>query len=830
MSQPTASQGEQPPRPRHVPWRPALIALFALASLYVIGLLVAPYIRVGRFEAPLRSAIERSLGRSIELHDVRLSLYPSPGLSASDLVIHDAPGYGLEPLAYVGQMQVGLRWGALLTGRLECASVRLVDASLNVARGQDSSWNILTFLARTTGSIGTGGRAPTLQLRNSRVNFRDGLRKSPFFLNAVDFDLDSATSPERGFAWQYEASPARTDRSEQGFGRLSGSGRWRSSSEQSDGLLDLEMDLERSVISEVGTLITGSDPGIQGRLSSRANISGPLDKLQIRGTLKLGDLEKASLFGVHGKDWAVPYEGVLNLRGQSVEIGTVVPAGASTSKEGAGLPLSVHFSAGGLFAKTVWQTRFSFDGFPASAMLEAVGWMGVQVPPAVSAGGSLFGALDFDSTARPHGSVEWREGKLDLGKAGGETSQYLFETSILSVQDGRLALDSAAVSTPAGSSGKLSAEWNLSNGALTLAAAIKRGGVKELLTAAGAFPSLDLPAGIAACQDGAFDGQLKFEHDAEPESAEPATESPARWSGALHLNGLSCALDGAADPVVIEKGQLTIAGPSWQLKRANGQIGTVPWSGEAAWQPAVAPAVKFTLNLGAVPAGEFERLLRPSLGYRPGLLGRTLTFRAAPPPEWLANRRWDGRITAPSVVLNGFTFARASAHLLWNGTSVDLADLEAGVAGGRLAGRGFIQLGASEPLYRVLAVLSSIDCEGRGNADGEFSLTASGFGDDLLDSLRASGDLSARKLEVPGAVLDQFSFGFDYDAGRAARRLRLNEIQAASPDAAWLGAGGSTAERRWSAELTSATRTLRLSGTYPPFHFEIEPGPAAHTR
>src|SRR5208283_5456718 len=290
-------------------WGRVVLLVLALALAYGAGIVLAPYVPAPQFEGSLKQALERTLNRTVELSDVRYSLYPSPGLSAKNLVIHDSAAFGIEPLAYVSEIQVGLRWSSLLEGRFECSSVRLDEASLNIARTEESGWNFAVSLARMTGSLQRPARATRLQVRNSRVNFRDGLRKSPFFLNSVDLDLNAPSSPDGEFSWSYEASPARTDRSAQGFGRFSGNGRCRRSGGDK-GILDLDLELGRSIIAEVAVLLTGRDPGVQGRLSSRAHLSGPPDNIQVRGNLRLGDLQKPSLFGVRGREWSIPYTGV----------------------------------------------------------------------------------------------------------------------------------------------------------------------------------------------------------------------------------------------------------------------------------------------------------------------------------------------------------------------------------------------------------------------------------------------------------------------------------------------------------------------------------------
>jgi hypothetical protein len=289
-------------------------------------------------------------------------------------------------------------------------------------------------------------------------------------------------------------------------------------------------------------------------------------------------------------------------------------------------------------------------------------------------------------------------------------------------------------------------------------------------------------------------------------------------------------LEGTAEELRLERGLLTIAGPAWRLRRAAGQWGSIAWTGEASWQPPAAQPLRFSVAVDTLPAPELERIFRPVLGLRASLLERTLAFRKTPLPAWLAGRHWDGRVTAGALTLAGYRFSKLAAHILWTGDSIDVAQVEAGQLGGRILGRASIYLGGSEPRYRLRGVVDSLEWEGQGSVDGEFDLFAAGFGDDLRDSIRCNGQLSARRLELSGETLEQVALGFDYDAGRPEQRLRLSGVEAEDAGTPLLGSGGSSGEGRWHADLAAGTRNLKLSGTFLPFRLDSEGGNQPHER
>lgn len=808
-------------RPGHI-----AMALFGFALLYAFAVFYGPRVTATRYEADLKRELERVLGRTVEFRDVRYSFYPSPGLSAKNLVIHESPTFGIEPLAYVGEIKVGVRWLSLLAGRLECSSVRLDDASLNIARTEEAGWNFAVFLSQITAGLRGGAHAPAIQVRDGRINFRDGLRKSPFFLNSVDLDIDAPDSPQDRLTWTYEASPARTDRSEQGFGHLSGSGTWRPSAGP-NGILDIDFELERSVIAEVAMLLTGGDPGIHGQLSSRAHLSGPLDKVELRGTLRLGDLQRPSLFGVRSRDWSVPYEGVLNLNAQTIEVSTVAP------KDGAALPVNLRLTAREFYTRPEWKASFLLDGLPASTLLEMATRLGSRIPPSLSAEGTLNGSFDFGSASPAEGEIELRNGALRIG----ETGPYRIEPAKFSLAGSQLSLQPATLTSASGGASGIEGEWDVSTSRLAIRSTLRQSSLKELRLALSAFSGLPAIAGVDACSEGTLDGDLRFEREADEatlNSAGPGVpldaDTNARWSGNLRVSGLQCAVEGATGPLRVERGQLAIVGSAWHLRRAAGHFGALAWTGDASWQLPADQPIRFAVTTGTLLASDVERLFRPSLAYRNGLLERTLSFRRTPPPPWLAERRWEGNVTAAEFALAGQRYARLSAHVLWNGATIDLADLSAIHSGGLISGRGTVRLGPAGPVYRLRGVVDSLNWEEHGTVEGEFGLTASGFGDDLFDSLNATGQLSSRKLEMAGDTYEQLAADFDYDGSRQPSRLRLSGVTALVDGAQVLGSGASAGDNRWRAELNSDAHVFKLSGTYPPFRLDKDPGTDVRAR
>ncbi|MBZ5584768.1 MAG: hypothetical protein LAQ30_21670 [Acidobacteriia bacterium] len=119
----------------------------ALALLLVAGL-VAPYLSADRYGARLRGSLERALGgnRRVELGAVHFSLFKGPGFAVDNVVIHEDPAIGSEPIAYVSSLDVAPSLWSLLGGRFVISSIRLEDAHINLAKsGPASEWGQWNF-------------------------------------------------------------------------------------------------------------------------------------------------------------------------------------------------------------------------------------------------------------------------------------------------------------------------------------------------------------------------------------------------------------------------------------------------------------------------------------------------------------------------------------------------------------------------------------------------------------------------------------------------------------------------------------------------------------
>ena len=166
-------------------------SLLALVLLVLAGL-IAPFIRVDHYREQIRAGLQRSLQRKVDIEgNTRLNLFRGPGFSVEKVIIHDDPSIGLEPFANVPELQATVSLSSLWTGRLEFATVRFVEPSLNIVKSEGKPWNLVPLLQSATAIRDSW--FPEIQISDGRINFKLDNTKSILYLT----DTDLSISPSR---------------------------------------------------------------------------------------------------------------------------------------------------------------------------------------------------------------------------------------------------------------------------------------------------------------------------------------------------------------------------------------------------------------------------------------------------------------------------------------------------------------------------------------------------------------------------------------------------------------------------------------------------------
>ncbi|MDP8990980.1 MAG: AsmA family protein, partial [Acidobacteriota bacterium] len=332
--------------------RIGIVLAVAIAALGV----AVPYAPVDFLKAPLERALERGLGRKVEVDAVSLTLFSGPGASLDGVIIHDDPRAGIEPFAYANTLDARISLLGLLRGRLEFSSLHLNDATFNLVKPDNAPWNFQMLLNRTTPAAAS---LPTIKVRGGRVNFKFAQTKSVLYFD--DTDLEVSPGDNGAVDLRFSGVPARTDQSSQNFGHFYVRG-------SAAPALNLRVELEPSSLDALTRLFDSSSAGLKGLLSLDAQLSGAPSALDVKGILQLDG----------AGEWRVGYKGKLDLVGQTLELDSTSPSGLNTR---------VHVLTRNLLTTPQWEVSADFLDASLGSAVDMALKLGAPLPDKMTAEG-----------------------------------------------------------------------------------------------------------------------------------------------------------------------------------------------------------------------------------------------------------------------------------------------------------------------------------------------------------------------------------------------------------------------------------------------------------
>jgi len=433
--------------------------------LFLAGI-IAPFLGANRYAEQIRSGLEAALGRRVEIGDVHFNLFTGPGFTVGNVVIHEDPAYGAEPIAYVKTLEARPRLWPLMLGRLEFTSLRLDDAIVNLTRvdaGPGAAWDIAKLLHSTRFEA-----LPALHVRSGRINFKFGDIKSVFYIMNADLDISPPGSAKGVWQMQFSGEPARTDRPARGFGSLTAYGTWRPT-----GKLDLNVQLERSAISEMISLIYGRDIGVHGVVTARARLAGPPSDLHINGALNVQDVHRWDLLPQHGTGWPFEFEGRLDLPGERLELDSHSAANEAP-------PLAIRFRVADYLSHPHWGVAFNWNRFQIEPLLQLARHLGAQFPDGLRMEGTLDGAIGYSEQGSWQGQLAFRDAAVTIP----DSAPIRFEQAALLFDGVHVRLPEAVARTSGDDLARIEAAYEIANGGFDLSIATESMKVEGLQTQA----------------------------------------------------------------------------------------------------------------------------------------------------------------------------------------------------------------------------------------------------------------------------------------------------------------------------------------------------------
>ncbi|MBM3760300.1 MAG: AsmA family protein [Acidobacteria bacterium] len=608
----------------------------------VCAALAVPYFSVGFVRQALQNSLEVALSRSVRIEGkTRLRVLPTPAILADDVAIGEDPAFSLEPFAYVTTLEVSPGLWALLNGRIEATRIRLTEPSVNLMRTA-TGWNIQSLVSKKL-------RSPELEVRNGRLNFKQGYSKSPFYLTNALLDL-SAVSAQGDARLYFSAEPARTDRGPQGFGafNLRGSIHMPATGAPT---LDFDVELEPSSIHAFNFFFGARGVDFAGKLSGKARVKGPWDQAELKASLQFEGLEPQSFLPFVGKSNQLSLAGNLDIPGQRLSLDTV-----------GGDLLRVRMRAREFFQSPKGGLLVELRQVELAKLLELGREASAKVPNVMSAEGKFNGVIGYswpsaeDVPAR--GMIWFSDARLELP----EQPRLEIASASVVVEGSRWILSPAEIRVGESQTAAVGAEWNARNGALRLDVATQLLSVKGLNTGLGLLlQASNLPL-LSRAQGGSWQGTLQYLRTEDSD--------PGQWSGRLMVRNLNVELDGTGEPLEVSTASIQFDPNRIAIRKMRAAWDSTEVEGEVTYSPMGNGPAELNLTIAEASASSIARLLSAGQRPRAGLLEK-MRLRRSAMPDWLKSRNAIGQLKIKTLQFANGDFQPMQMRFRWKAAKLD---------------------------------------------------------------------------------------------------------------------------------------------------------------
>ena len=117
--------------------------IIGLTAFGILGALIGPsFIDWNRYKGELTHQIKKLTGRELSINgDIRVSLLPTPSLSAQDLALTNLEGATAEHMLTLKSAEVRVALAPLLNGKIKVKTINLVEPVVNLERMADGAEN-----------------------------------------------------------------------------------------------------------------------------------------------------------------------------------------------------------------------------------------------------------------------------------------------------------------------------------------------------------------------------------------------------------------------------------------------------------------------------------------------------------------------------------------------------------------------------------------------------------------------------------------------------------------------------------------------------------------
>ena len=764
-------------------------AIFAAILLFAFAVWAVPEYTAGLYRDQLLQALENGLGRKVEIGQVRFRLLPTPGFAISDVRIGEDPAVGPEPAAYVGTLVARPSILPLFAGRFAIGSVRLEDASINLTRTDTEPagvrWNFTLFTPQTGDGAAKATAFPAVHMTGGRINFKFGDTKSIFYLHDTDVDLSPSATPNGPLNIRVTGQPARTDKPSRGFGSFVANGQWNSS----DHSLELNVQLEKSELSDVLSLFEGGKPTLLGKIWGDAHLAGPMSHIGITGRLNVSDLHGWNQLPPGGNEWPFTIGGIINAPGQRIEL--------QASGAGKPSPIGARLSVADYLGRPRWDATVTLDSVAVAPLTGIARNFGIALPADLTLDGIASGAIGYLNVSGMQGQVLVSNATL---AAQGAPPLKIARADVM-FAGSAISLSPTSIVNDAGESAAIDGRYDIASGdfQVTLTSSgMAIASLRRQVSVAGA-PLLGLAT------SGIWSGSLRYDRP-------PGTGATAPgWTGDIHLKDTDIPFEAFAQPIHVLDADASIDSDGAVVKHLSMTVGGIAAQGEYSYEIGAQHPHRFHIWLPSAAAQNLEAVLVHALN-RGNILAYAFNFGRVPEPDRLLNMHAEGSIQAGLLAFAGSRVAGMKTNLVWDGTDVDLTGLTGRLADGIFAGDATVHLAGRQPRYEMNGTLAGLPWQG-GTLAATGALTTSGMGVDLLANLKAEGTFTGRKLEIaPLNPWDSVEGRFDFAVAKTTPKLRLSMLTIQSAGTRWTGAGETLDSGQIVVKVADGARHMEASG------------------
>lgn len=177
------------------------IGLFAIIFIAIAGLIAVAMLTPKEvYKDKIEEAAANALGREVSLNgDVGLSFFPRIAASVEDVTVANPEGFTSEHMIKAGALRGSVKWGPLLTGRVEVHEIAFIDAAVELETLSDgrANWEFDTGAETETpaedvapSEINAG--IDRARLVNAALTYRDGVAKTEYAL--TDLNLEASVT------------------------------------------------------------------------------------------------------------------------------------------------------------------------------------------------------------------------------------------------------------------------------------------------------------------------------------------------------------------------------------------------------------------------------------------------------------------------------------------------------------------------------------------------------------------------------------------------------------------------------------------------------------